>query len=101
MISSTDGLVILKNWQSAGITLLLASVTLRGNGQLFETRVRVQSVNELLLVFINLDSPSETESVDFVGANVSVMESISGVEVMFADGKKAILREDQPCPEPN
>jgi hypothetical protein len=91
MMSSTDALEMLKNWQRAATPLLLSSVSL--NGKMFEVRAVVSAVSESAVVLSNMDSPDQTEVVELGGVTFAETP-LPGLQLTYSDGKKTVLREN-------
>ena len=94
-MSSSDGVLRLKNWQSAEKALVVPSINWKGNIRFVEVRVRVGFVDESTLVLVNLDAAGEVETLSLRNATFSCTGGLEGdLEMTFADGKKLYLREE-------
>jgi hypothetical protein len=95
-MSSSEGLLRLKNWQKAEKALVTPSFSWKGAIRVSEARVKVAFVDESSLVLVNLDRPRQTETVLLRDAGFACTDE-SGVdlEVTLVDGKKLYLREEE------
>lgn len=89
----TEAIQLLKKWHDERTTVTVPGVAYDADGpKIFESRVRVRSVNEDRLVLSTVEGEAQTRSLDLNGVRLSVHDG-TGVELMCADGKNIFITE--------
>jgi hypothetical protein len=97
IMSSSDGLEILKNWHKTQTTVLVLSFNLKSGISLFEERVTIESVDSSEIVLTAVES-GDRETLDIKGATFSATTTSRRLtlHVGFSDGKSTVIREEFP-----